>query len=184
MFFKKKVDSQGSAEAGSANMPVPIAQASQQQKTTMTVSAKSENIRSLIDSEAIFTGNLELRAGVKIDGMVIGDVTVNADAGAVVVSKGASVEGNISAPRIYVLGTVRGNLNATGVIVATGAQVIGDVTYEAIRVSDGADIFGSLRRRDREKVVSSAPISSSESADGSASEVAQQQPFLRVAASA
>lgn len=181
MLFKKKTSEPEQTAGAGAQMPVPIVQAAQQQKTTMTVSAKSENIRSLIDAEAIFTGALELRAGVKVDGMVIGDITVNADTGAVVISKGATVEGNISAPRIYVLGTVKGNLNAAGVIVATGAQVVGDVNYEAIRVSDGADIFGSLRRRDREKVVvNTAPVA--EGMADSASEVAQpQQPFLRVA---
>ncbi len=183
MLFKRKteVPAADNADGASAQLPVPIAQSAGQQKTSVTVTAKSENIRSLVDSEAIFTGTLELRAGVKIDGMVIGDVVVSADVGAVVVSKGATVEGNITAPRIYVLGTVRGNLNATGVIVATGAQVIGDVSYEAIRVSDGADIFGSLRRRDREKVVEN--IATGEAVTGSsASEVAPApQPFLRVA---
>ena len=66
-------------------------------------------IDTLISLETEITGNISGNGNYKIDGNVIGNITVNGD---LIVSRDASVTGNLSAKNIMIEGKVEGNVIA------------------------------------------------------------------------
>lgn len=73
----------------------------------------------------IVGGNLTGSGSFLIEGKVEGSVFAG---GPVVVREGATVEGNIRAPRIVVLGCVRGDIHTEGALeLGPAAQIVGEI---------------------------------------------------------
>jgi len=85
------------------------------------------------------TGELISASPLFIDSKVEGDLKVN---NTVIVSKKASVEGNIQAKNILVYGKVKGKVKSKNLEVFQGAMVRGNMNVKKIYV-DG-DVFGSI----------------------------------------
>ena len=104
-----------------------------------------ERITTVINATSKIAGSLEFQDGVKIDGRIKGDVTFGTDDGLLIVSKGATVEGNVSGPKALILGLVEGNLDIDGLLVlAPSAEILGNVRCGRLIIHDGATIMGSI----------------------------------------
>jgi len=90
-------------------------------------------------------GDLHVTGGVRVDGVVRGNIEpVSIDA-AVIVSRTGSVQGNIHVHRARIDGRVKGNILTEGHLDLTSSAVIeGRVSYGSLSIEAGADVNGEL----------------------------------------
>lgn len=111
-----------------------------------TAPAVKEKITSLLAKTARFEGNIRLSEGIKIDGVVIGDVEISGKDSVILLSEGARIEGNVKAARVIIGGTVMGNVFSEQALLHPTAKVDGDIVYRMLKVADGAEINGKICR--------------------------------------
>ena len=97
---------------------------------------------SMIGADIVITGNIE-GADLHIEGKVIGDVRCET----LFLGDSSSVNGRIYAARVKVSGTVEGAIETKDLAVEASARVIGDISYERLRVVNGAAVEGKVTRR-------------------------------------
>jgi len=105
-----------------------------------------KRIDGLIPTGTVIRGDIVFGGGLRIDGNVEGSIaTHNGDAGTLVVSEQAEVDGEIKVSHVVVNGTVRGPIIAEDYLELQGkARVIGDVTYRKLEMQLGAVVQGRL----------------------------------------
>jgi cytoskeletal protein CcmA (bactofilin family) len=130
--------------AGPAAFPArPLGtEQSQEESGAMEAGKNSDSEpRSVIGAGISITGNIEATADLDIAGRVVGDIrcsTLNLMAE-------SSVTGRVYAERARLGGRLDGGIETKDLSVEAGALVIGDVTYETLRVANGAILEGRLK---------------------------------------
>lgn len=120
--------------------------ANQMPPTQLSLNPKIERITSVIQKGAFFSGSMELPEGVKVDGLVNGDITFGTDDGLCVIARTGVVRGNIKGPRILVDGRVEGDLEIDGVcFLSPNAIIEGNITAGTLLTLNGAEIEGRVR---------------------------------------
>ena len=114
-------------------------------------------IDTLIGAGSRVDGDVHFVGGLRIDGTVKGNVIAD-DAGTVVLSEHASVEGEIRVAHAVVNGKVIGSIyGAETVELQSKADVCGDVHYKTLEIQIGAIVQGRLahegEQRGADKVV-------------------------------
>lgn len=110
-------------------------------------SSKPQNrIDSLIGTTTRIEGNLIFSGGLRIDGMVRGNVVAVAEQpSTLVISADARIDGEVQAAHIVVNGTINGPVHATETLeLQAGSKVKGDVYYKTIEIHQGAVVDGRL----------------------------------------
>lgn len=104
-------------------------------------------IRSLVGEGMMVTGDLEFTDGLRIDGLVVGDVSAIGDGPhLLVISEKARVHGKVRAGHVIINGEVLGPVHSTDMLeLQPKAKVIGDVRYAMLELHAGARIEGDLR---------------------------------------
>ncbi|MCC7082522.1 MAG: polymer-forming cytoskeletal protein [Burkholderiales bacterium] len=115
-------------------------------------------IDTLIGAGSRVEGDVHFVGGLRIDGAVKGNVVAD-DAGTVVLSEHASVEGEIRVAHAVINGKVIGPIyGAETVELQPKADICGDVHYKTLEVQIGAIVQGRLahagEQRDADKIVS------------------------------
>ena len=115
-------------------------------------------IDTLIGAGSRLDGDIHFVGGLRIDGTVKGNVIAD-DAGTVVLSEHASVEGEIRVAHAVINGKVLGPVHgAESIELQAKADVCGDVYYKTHEVQLGAIVQGRLvhnaEQRSADKVVS------------------------------
>ena len=115
-------------------------------------------IDTLIGAGSRVEGDIHFVGGLRIDGAVKGNVIAD-DAGTVVLSEQASVEGEIRVAHAVVNGKVAGPIYGSETVeLQARANVSGDVHYKTLEVRIGAIVQGRLvhnaELRNADKVVS------------------------------
>jgi cytoskeletal protein CcmA (bactofilin family) len=109
--------------------------------------SKPQNrIDSLIGATTRIEGNVIFSGGLRVDGVVRGNVAALAEQpGTLVVSSDARIDGEVSAAHIVVNGMINGPVHATETLeLQSGSQVKGDVYYKTIEIHQGAVVDGRL----------------------------------------
>ena len=108
---------------------------------------KQPPIKSLIAEGTQIDGNLAFSDGLRVDGVIVGNVVASdAVASILVISDSASVTGEITADHIIINGTVKGPIHARHMLeLQPKARIEGDVEYAALEMHQGAMITGQLR---------------------------------------
>jgi cytoskeletal protein CcmA (bactofilin family) len=111
--------------------------------------AKSQTIQSLIGAGTIIVGNISFSGGLRIDGVVQGNIkAVEGSHSMLVVSEQAKIDGEIHAAHLVVNGTINGPVYATQLVeLQPKARVKGDVIYNAIEMHHGAVVAGNLKHQ-------------------------------------
>src|SRR3972149_6085833 len=112
-------------------------------------SSKPQNrIDSLIGATTRIEATVFFSGGLRVDGMVRGNVAALPDQpGTLVISEAARVDGEVQAAHIVVNGTINGSVNATETLeLQARSQVKGDVHYKSIEMQQGAGVAGGLGR--------------------------------------
>jgi cytoskeletal protein CcmA (bactofilin family) len=109
--------------------------------------SKPQNrIDSLVGSTTRIEGNLFFSGGLRVDGVIRGNVAALPDQpGTLVVSEHARIDGEVQATHIVVNGTITGAVNASESLeLQAGSRVKGDVHYKSIEMQQGAVVEGRL----------------------------------------
>ena len=108
---------------------------------------KQPPIKSLIAEGSQIDGNIRFTDGLRVDGIVVGNVLAGEDVASIlVISEIASITGEITADHIIVNGTVKGPIHARKMLeLQPKARIEGDVEYAALEMHQGALITGQLR---------------------------------------
>jgi cytoskeletal protein CcmA (bactofilin family) len=108
---------------------------------------KQPPIRSLVAPGTEIRGNLVFTDGLRVDGVIIGDVRSNEDNPSIlVVSESAHITGEIHADHVIINGHVQGPVYANELLeLQPKARIEGDVHYKALEMHQGATITGQLR---------------------------------------
>ena len=103
-------------------------------------------IDSLIGAGTKVDGDVTFTGGLRVDGEVKGNVRAAGEqAGTLMVSEQARVEGEIHVSRCVINGTVVGSVFAADSLeLQSGAQVSGDVHYDSLEMHLGATVQGRL----------------------------------------
>ncbi len=107
-----------------------------------------ESFESIIGKTLRIDGNLMISQGVRIDGLLNGNVfQEEGKAATVAISETGSVNGNIQAQHVIVSGHVKGNIfSLDRVELLATAHIEGDITYGSIGIEVGAKILGKLNQ--------------------------------------
>ena len=108
---------------------------------------KQPPIKSLIAEGTEIQGNLSFSDGLRVDGVIVGNVlAAEAVASILVISDSASITGAITADHIIINGTVKGPIHARRMLeLQPKARIEGDIEYAALEMHQGALIAGQLR---------------------------------------
>ena len=126
-------------------------------------SNKPSPIDSLIGAGSVITGDIQFTGGLRVDGMVKGNIKAVGDKpSTLVLSELAKVEGEIEVAHVVVNGSVAGPIKAREYIeLMPKARVTGDVTYKIIEIHIGAIVMGRMVHdsdvRSSDKVVEFKP---------------------------
>jgi len=103
-----------------------------------------ERIDTLIGAGTRVDGNIHFAGGLRIDGMVKGNVVAE-DNGTLVLSAEATIEGEVRVAHAVINGRVVGPIHGTESIeLQAKANVSGDVHYKTLEVHLGAIVQGRL----------------------------------------
>jgi cytoskeletal protein CcmA (bactofilin family) len=128
-------------------------------------SNKPSPIDSLIGAGSVISGDVEFTGGLRVDGVVRGNITAVGDKpGTLVLSEQAKIEGAIDVAHVVVNGTVAGPVRAKEYLeLLPKARVTGDVTYKTIEIHVGAIVMGRMVHesdvRASDKVIEFKPAS-------------------------
>jgi cytoskeletal protein CcmA (bactofilin family) len=113
----------------------------------MFAKKKQPPIRTLIGEGTVIRGELQFTDGLRIDGVVQGDVVASAlENSILVISEKARVIGRVKAGHVIINGHVTGPVQADALLeLQPKAVIVGDVKYEALEMHQGATIEGELR---------------------------------------
>lgn len=103
-------------------------------------------IDTLIGAEAIIHGSIDFGGGLRVDGVVKGNVNEDkAKPGTLVLSEQGRIEGTINVSSAIINGTVTGPINARQYVeLQSKSRVTGDVSYKMLEIHVGAVIEGKL----------------------------------------
>lgn len=106
-------------------------------------------IDSLIGAGTRVEGNINFAGGLRIDGIVQGDIVGAPDAeSTLIISEQATVEGEIRVSHLIVNGTVKGPIHAIESLeLQPRCKVTGDVYYTSLEMHLGAVVEGHLMHR-------------------------------------
>lgn len=105
-----------------------------------------KRIDCLIGAGTTVDGNVTFSGGLRIDGIVRGNVaTANGETGTLVVSEQARVDGEIKVSHVVVNGMVNGPIVANDFLeLQAKAKVLGDIEYRTLEMHLGAVVQGRL----------------------------------------
>lgn len=113
--------------------------------------ASDSDITSVLGRADRTRGNLHIGGGLRVLGIVRGNVEASAGSAVLIVGEGGRVEGDVRVDRARVDGAVEGALDIAGHLdVSAGAVINGDITYGSMTVVAGATINGHVRCRHSE----------------------------------
>lgn len=121
-------------------------------ETALEVRHASDNdVTTVLGRQDRTRGDLHIGGGVRVQGVVRGNIEPVGDQCTVIVSPGGHVRGNVHAARARVDGNVTGALSIEGHLdVSSGAVIDGDITYGSMSIEAGARVEGYVRCRHSE----------------------------------
>ena len=96
----------------------------------------------VIGPDSKFTGDLETKGQLQIDGEVHGEIRC----AAVVIGMTGRVTGGIVAEKIDISGHVMGSIRGKRVLLQSASRVEGDIFHEQLVIEEGAAFEGRLHR--------------------------------------
>jgi cytoskeletal protein CcmA (bactofilin family) len=143
-----------------------------------------DTVDTLLGENSSFNGDIEFSGGLRIDGIVRGNVTtLDATNGLLVVSETGEVEGDITVPHVIINGAVCGNVISSEHLELQGnAQVTGDVQYQGVEMQLGASLNGNLVSNPK-SAVRAAPSTKKENSNiltGSSEACTSSEPFGQI----
>ncbi len=104
-----------------------------------------ENLSTIIGKDSTFTGTLEIKGALRVDGKIKGKIISDET---VTIGNTGEVEADIDAKIVVVSGTVIGNIHSSDKTeMQAKAKVIGDLVTKSIVIEQGAIFQGSCQMK-------------------------------------
>lgn len=123
-----------------------------------------QQVASIVAADCEFFGDIKASNGLLIDGVVNGNVDCGEN-GMLMVSKDGRVNGNVNAKLAIVDGAINGDAVFDRAILNANAKINGKVSYNLIRMAEGAEVDGSLVKM-QAPILKSIPLHQEEPAFG------------------
>ena len=108
------------------------------------VETSSASSISILGSGLKLVGDLEATNDIRIDGIVLGNISCNKK---IMVGETGKVTGDLHAQEVHVMGEVLGDIFSAGpATIGTAATVKGAIISAKIQIDLGADVEGSLTK--------------------------------------
>jgi cytoskeletal protein CcmA (bactofilin family) len=123
-------------------------------KADKNLGDSKETFESIIGQSMVIHGNLLISKGIRVDGVVDGNILQQDGQNAVIaISEKAKVNGDLKAGSVIVAGYLRGNIfSNTRVELLKTARIDGNISYSSIGIEVGAVINGTLHQFDSEQI--------------------------------
>jgi cytoskeletal protein CcmA (bactofilin family) len=105
------------------------------------VDLSQQVISTLISEGCVFEGNLRAPANVRIEGQIIGDVTI--DEGLILGEKGV-IKGTVITKELIIYGVVQGHVNTHSLEIKGSGRITGDIKTQILQVEPGGSHNGRL----------------------------------------
>ncbi len=108
---------------------------------------KTQNrIDTLISAETRVDGDVQFTGGLRVDGIIQGNVTeLAATPSTLIIGERGRIDGAVNVSKIFIIGKVVGPVKASQFIeLQTKAKVIGDLHYKSLEMHTGAVVEGKL----------------------------------------
>jgi len=105
------------------------------------VDLSQQVISTLISEGCVFEGNLRAPANVRIEGQILGDVTI--DEGLILGEKGV-VKGSVITKELIVYGVIHGHVNTHSLEIKNTGRITGDIKTQVLQVEPGGSHNGKL----------------------------------------
>lgn len=107
---------------------------------------RSDRIDSLIGQGSTVGGDVRFSGGLRIDGIVVGDVSgLEGKDSTLVVSEKARIEGEVVCTHLILNGEIAGSITVSQYVeLQPKARVRGDLSYKMLEVHPGAVVDGRL----------------------------------------
>ncbi len=105
------------------------------------VDLSQQVISTLINEGCVFEGNLRAPANVRIEGQIVGDVTV--DEGLILGEKGL-IKGSVISKELIVYGVIHGHVNTHSLEIKGTGRITGDIKTQVLQVEPGGSHNGKL----------------------------------------
>lgn len=146
MLFNNRKPEEPVAKGGTTLVKDPFATISPSPSTLQARPAMGgAPARCVIDAGLVFTGNLESERDVQLEGEFRGDITCPQ----LIVSRDATLLGNVIAEEVVIRGKVKGSIRATQVMLQDTARVESEIFHTSLVVEQGAQFDGESHRTDR-----------------------------------
>lgn len=118
-----------------------------------------DKVNTVIGKDTKFTGSIQAKGLIRIDGEMEGDVVTQGD---IVIGESGRVSLELKARNVAVAGRFEGSLEAEGKLeIRSTGIVIGSVKTNGLLVDDGAVFSGNIEMKRKDQVVK--PVFKSES---------------------
>lgn len=145
MLFNNRKPDDSVAQGGATLINDPLAAIAAPPSPLQPRAAMGAPARCIIDAALVITGNLESERDVQLDGEFRGDITCTQ----LIVSRDATLLGNVVAEEVVVRGKVKGSIRANQVMLQDTARVESDIFHKSLVVEQGALFDGEAHRTDR-----------------------------------
>ncbi len=111
-----------------------------------------------IPCATVFTGDINTKAGVRVDGNVKGNIVAS---GNVVIGPEGHVEGKVGGRDVNIAGSVIGNVASTATVqLLSGSKLVGDLEAVSIAIEEGAMYQGkcNIGPKDKNALLSTAKM--------------------------
>ena len=123
-------------------------------------SQRTEDGASLIGEGLNVEGDLNCKGSIEVAGIMNGNIIAN---GLKVLETG-SIIGGVKAGRFEVFGFIEGEIYADDIIIGKTATIKGDIFFkDNLKIDEGADVDGYIKRVNQGKSTSNSPKQSSKS---------------------
>ena len=114
----------------------------------------SENGASLIGEGLNIEGDLNCKGSIEVAGIMNGNIIAN---GLKVLETG-SIIGGVKAGRFEVFGFIEGEIYADDIVIGKTATIKGDIFFkDNLKIDEGADVDGYIKRVNQGKSTSNSP---------------------------
>ena len=116
--------------------------------------SRSEDGASLIGEGLNVEGDLNCKGSIEVAGIMNGNISAK---GLKVLETG-SIIGGVKAGRFEVFGFIEGEIYADDIVIGKTATIKGDVFFkESLKIDEGADVDGYIKRINQAKSTTSIP---------------------------
>jgi cytoskeletal protein CcmA (bactofilin family) len=105
------------------------------------VDLSQQVISTLISEGCVFEGNLRAPNNVRIEGQILGDVTI--DEGLILGEKGV-IKGSVITKELIIYGHIHGHVNTHSLEIKSTGRITGDIKTQILQVEPGGSHNGKL----------------------------------------